>query len=120
MIKYCKMKVIINADDLGLSFKVNKAIETAIVEKRISSCTILANGLAFEDAVRISKQYPHISFGVHLNMIEFRPLTSAKIFEKYHLIDNQGDFIEEAVFVVKEYTTELKIAIYEEVEGRAP
>ncbi len=108
------MKIIINADDLGLSYEVNKAIETAIIGKKISSSTILANGMAFDDAIRISKEYPNISYGVHLNLIEFRPLTNLEVFDSYNLINNQGNFVEGSVFCIKEFTLELKNAIYEE------
>jgi predicted glycoside hydrolase/deacetylase ChbG (UPF0249 family) len=72
------MKVIINADDLGLSIATNKAIECAIVKNMISSCTIIANGMAFDDAIRISKQFTNISYGVHLNIIEFCPMTNSQ------------------------------------------
>lgn len=108
------MKVIINADDLGLSIATNKAIECAIVKNMISSCTIIANGMAFDDAIRISKQFTNISYGVHLNIIEFCPMTNSQIFNKYFLTDYQGNFIEGAVFVIKEYPEELKNAIYDE------
>lgn len=108
------MKVIINADDLGLSIEVNEAIENAIIKKRISSCTTLANGAAFEDAVRISKLYSDISFGVHLNITEFCPLTNHVVFKKYNFIDDTGNFIEGAAFATKNYTAELKNSIFEE------
>jgi predicted glycoside hydrolase/deacetylase ChbG (UPF0249 family) len=36
------------------------------------------------------------------------------VFNKYFLTDYQGNFIEGAVFVIKEYPEELKNAIYDE------
>ena len=67
--------VIINADDLGLSRRVNDRIFNLIETKRITSATLLTNGPEFLDAVARIKAYPHASFGVHLNLTEFPPLT---------------------------------------------
>lgn len=112
------IKVIINADDLGYSIEVNQRIEAAIKAGAITSSTIMANGPAFEDAVRIAMQYPKISFGVHLNVIEFAPLTNVGTFRKYGMISESGEFIEGAVYVMPEYTAELKQAIYEEFNAQ--
>ena len=111
-------KVIINADDLGISLAVNQRIEAAIKAGAITSSTIVANGPAFDDAVRIAMQYPQISFGVHLNVIEFAPLMNEGTFRKYGMISESGEFLEGAVYVVPEYTDELKQAIYEEFNAQ--
>lgn len=108
------MKVIINADDLGISLEVNKAIETAIINGKISSTTILANGPAFDDAIRIVKHYPQVSFGVHLNLVEFMPLTNSEAFYKYNIIDADGLFRDGAIFVIDKFDVELKTAVYNE------
>lgn len=108
------MKVIINADDLGYSSLINKAIEDAIKSHKISSSTIMANGTAFDDAIEIAKRYNYISFGVHLNIIEFCPLTNTELFRRYKLTDDKGYFIEGAALCLSEYPEELKNAIKEE------
>ncbi|MEJ1969754.1 MAG: ChbG/HpnK family deacetylase [Rhizomicrobium sp.] len=71
------LRVVVNADDLGLSPAVNDAIFAAIDAGRVTSATMLVNGDAFEDAVRRSRKYPHCSFGVHLNLTQFAPLSAA-------------------------------------------
>jgi len=43
---------------------------------RVTSASLLANGVAFEDAVRHIRDFHHCSFGVHLNITEGFPLTS--------------------------------------------
>ncbi|MBO7301461.1 MAG: ChbG/HpnK family deacetylase, partial [Bacteroidaceae bacterium] len=43
------IKIIINADDLGLSSKVNKAIGDALRKEVITSSTILANSNTWEE-----------------------------------------------------------------------
>ena len=69
-------RLIINSDDLGMSCEVNKQIEDCIRLGCITSSTLMANAPAFDGGVRIAKQYPQISVGVHLNIIEFAPLTN--------------------------------------------
>ncbi len=108
------MRVIINADDFGYSHEINIAIQKAIEEKKISSTTIMANAPFYEEAVEIAKKFNGVSYGVHLNIIEFKPLTNGVVFSKYNLIDNDGCFIEGAVFCIKDFPEELKRAIKEE------
>lgn len=69
---------IINADDLGASEAVNDRIFELMAEGLVTSATIMANGPAFEHAVRQLVRFPQCSFGVHLNLTVFRPLTHAK------------------------------------------
>ena len=110
-----KYRIIINADDLGMSREVNAAIETAIKEGCISSSTIMANAPAFDDAVRIAKLYPQISFGVHLNIDEFKPLTETSVFMKYGMLDANGAFKKEYLHNTElSYSDELLEAIYNE------
>lgn len=108
------MKIIINADDLGMSVEVNAAIVKAIHEKCISSSTIMANAPSFDDAVRIAKQYPEISFGVHLNVDEFEPLTQSDVFRQYLIIDETGLFRKEVLHQFSTIEDELIEAIYAE------
>lgn len=112
--KISNMRVIINADDFGYNAQVNEAIEKAIIAKKISSTTIMANAPFFEDAVAIAQKYVHVSYGVHLNLIEFEPLTNKDVFFKYGLLDNKGSFVEGAALCLSEYPAELKLAIKQE------
>lgn len=67
--------VIINADDLGMSPCVNDATFELMAQKRITSATLMANGPAVEDAVKRLRQVDGCSFGIHLNLTDFEPLT---------------------------------------------
>ena len=111
-------RIIINADDLGINQEVDKAIENAIEKGVVSSASILANGNAYDDAIRIAKKYPQVSFGVHLNLIEFKPLVSEKTFAKYGIIDNKGSFIEGAIFVMDYYNEEFLNAVRDELDAQ--
>lgn len=88
-------RIIVNADDCGLSEAVNKDIEQAIVSKKISSTTIMTNMDDFEGAVRLYKSYNTIvSFGWHINLVEGSPLLSSQI-----LLD-KGYYIEKGNHVI--------------------
>lgn len=110
-------KLIINADDLGLSEYVNSQIEKCISLGVITSSTLMANAPAFEDGVRIAKRHPNISIGVHLNIVEFAPLTNLEFFKKRGVVGKDGCFIEGA-FNVFSIDNELKTAVYEEWDAQ--
>ena len=68
-------RIIINADDCGMSVRVNEHIEQAILAGKITSTTIMANMDDFEGAVNLYKKYHEsISFGWHINLSEGAPL----------------------------------------------
>lgn len=108
------MRIIINADDFGYSHTKNMAIEKAILEKRITSSTIMANAPGFEEAIDIARRNCQISYGVHLNLIEFAPLTNKNTFRKYDLLDEAECFIKGMIFSLSSFEDELKQAIKEE------
>lgn len=112
-----KRKLIINADDLGMSAFVNSQIEECIRRGVITSCTLMANAPAFEEGVRIAKLYPHISVGVHLNIIEYAPLTNINVFRRHGLLNDEGNFIDGAIFIVP-IDDELKQAVFEEWDAQ--
>ena len=106
------MKIIINADDLGYSQTVNKAIFSLAKENRITSATLIANGEAFEDAIRRIRDFPDCSFGVHLTLTEFRSMTVASVFHRSGLVDEGGMFTGNLREI--DPSPELKQAIYVE------
>jgi predicted glycoside hydrolase/deacetylase ChbG (UPF0249 family) len=67
--------IIVNADDLGKTEEANHAIFELMARNRVSSATIMANGPAFEHAIRGLRQLRDRSFGIHLNLTEFEPLS---------------------------------------------
>lgn len=110
-------RLIVNADDLGMSREVNSQIEECIRRGCITSTTLMANAPDFDDGVRIAKQYPQISVGVHLNIIEFAPLTNTEVFRNYGLVDQKGLFIDGAIFSIP-INDELRQAIFEEWDAQ--
>ena len=69
-------RLIINADDLGLTSGVNRAIEEAARAGAITSATLMANSRAFDDAVALVKKIPSLKVGCHIVLIDGEPLTT--------------------------------------------
>ena len=69
--------VVVNADDLGMSRTVNEAVFALMECGRLTSASILANAPGTEEAVRRTREFPQCSFGAHLNIVEFEPLSKA-------------------------------------------
>lgn len=68
-------RIIVHADDLGMNVGVNAAIERALDEGMVTSVSIMANGAAFADGIRVLRGRVGVSVGVHLNATQFAPLT---------------------------------------------
>ncbi|MFM9048397.1 MAG: carbohydrate deacetylase [Cyanobium sp.] len=82
-----RIPVIINADDFGYSSNVNACIVDGIHRGCVSSATIMANGQASEEALVLATRLPQASFGVHLNLTEFRPLHPSQVMKSLGVID---------------------------------
>lgn len=84
------MRIIINCDDLGANARVNESIFELMLERHVTSATLMMNGPAIEDAVWRLGEFPYCSFGVHLNATEFRPLSQHAGLEP--LLNAAGEF----------------------------
>lgn len=82
------MKLIVNADDFGLSRGVNYAIVDAYSQGVVRSATLMAAGNAFAHAVKLKKEYPDLGVGVHLTLTTGYPLLSGH----KTLVDETGRF----------------------------
>lgn len=70
-------RLIINADDFGLTHGVNRAILEASQAGVVTSTTLMANGTAFADAVRLAKSSPKLSLGCHIVLTDGLPVLDA-------------------------------------------
>jgi hypothetical protein len=70
--------------------EVNNSILDLMGERRVTSATLMMNAPAIEHAVRRIGKYPDNSFGVHLNLTEFLPLSSHPGLRP--LLNNNGEF----------------------------
>jgi predicted glycoside hydrolase/deacetylase ChbG (UPF0249 family) len=70
-------RLIINADDFGISRGVNIGIIEAAVAEVVTSASMIVNLPSFEDALDRVQSCPTLSLGLHLNLTTGRPLTDA-------------------------------------------
>ena len=85
-----EMRLIINADDLGRSLEVNEAIFTLMDKGLVTSATLMANSPFVDGALAHLAHFPRCSFGIHLNVTEFSPLTRQPALDS--LLDPGGNF----------------------------
>jgi hopanoid biosynthesis associated protein HpnK len=71
-------RLIVNADDFGLTPGINRAIVEAHAKGIVTSSTLMANGRAFKDAVQLTKTAPLLSIGCHVVLIDGEPVLGAK------------------------------------------
>lgn len=70
-------RLIVNADDFGLTSGVNRAIVEANRAGIVTSTTLMANSKAFDEAVALAKAHPQLRLGCHVVLIDGEPLLSS-------------------------------------------
>jgi len=68
-------RLIINADDFGLTAGVNHAIAEGSRSGVITSATVMANAQAFDGAVELAKTLPGLKMGCHVVLIDGVPIS---------------------------------------------
>src|SRR5256886_3900217 len=63
-------RLIVNADDFGLTNGINSAILKAHFEGIVTSATLMANGSAFDQAVSLTASAPSLSIGCHVMLVD--------------------------------------------------
>lgn len=66
--------LIVHADDFGLSPAVNAGIVRAHRDGILTSTSLTACGVAFEQAVEMARATPSLDVGVHLTLVEEKPV----------------------------------------------
>lgn len=83
-------RLIINADDFGLTDGVNRAIITGHEAGVITSTTLLAGAAAAAGAAALAAAHPRLGVGLHLNLTAGQPVAGAASVPS--LVDRMGDF----------------------------
>jgi len=83
-------KLIINADDFGLTEGVSKGIIDAHLCGVLTSTTLLMNMPSTKKAIQLAKENPKLGLGIHLNMTLGTPLIGDKA---KSLTDDTGKFL---------------------------
>ncbi|HEY5331451.1 MAG TPA: ChbG/HpnK family deacetylase [Acidobacteriaceae bacterium] len=68
-------RLILNADDFGLTRGINRAIAELHAAGALTSATLMANGPAFDDAVSIALAHPNLGVGCHIVLTDGIPLS---------------------------------------------
>lgn len=85
-----RLRVIINADDFGVSEEVNEAVVRAYKEGVLTSTSLMVTGAAFDSAVRLAKENPGLAVGIHLVTVVGKSVLSRS--EIPALVDREGNF----------------------------
>ena len=84
-------KLIVNADDFGLSKAVTDAIIDCHSNGIVTSTTLLANMSFAEYAASRAKAFSRLSVGLHLNLTQGKPISDASKIN--NLVDSEGNFL---------------------------
>lgn len=86
-----KKRLIINADDFGLSRGITEGILLAHNEGLLTSTSLMVNQSATDYAVSKLKTAPNLGCGIHLNLCQGRPVLSPKFVPS--LVTSEGFFL---------------------------
>lgn len=69
------LRLIVNADDFGLTSGVNRGIADAHAKGIVTSSTLMANGPTFSQAVEIARAMPNLTIGCHVTLVDGTPVS---------------------------------------------
>jgi chitin disaccharide deacetylase len=69
------VKLEINADDVGMTQRINNETFDLVSRGLVNSCSIIVNAPFAAEAIGNSAAFPHCRFGVHLNISDFAPIS---------------------------------------------
>jgi hopanoid biosynthesis associated protein HpnK len=67
-------RLIVTADDFGLTDRVSKAIQQAHRQGVVTTASLMVNTKGFDGAVEIARSEPGLDVGLHLNLTEGQPV----------------------------------------------
>jgi predicted glycoside hydrolase/deacetylase ChbG (UPF0249 family) len=77
-----RKQLVVNADDFGFTPDVNRGIVDAHCRGILTATTLMANGAAFDDAVRLARETPSLDIGCHLVLVGDRSLVTGKLYPR--------------------------------------
>src|SRR4051812_23438708 len=66
--------LVVTADDFGVSLAVNEAVEQAHCDGILTAASLMVAGDAAVDAVERARRLPELGVGLHLVLVEGRPI----------------------------------------------
>src|SRR5215467_1087042 len=88
-------RLIVNADDFGLTSGVNRGIVQAHCEGIVTSSTLMACGAQFDEAARLAKENPRLSVGCHVALVDGTPMLNPR--EVSTLISDSGTSFRQSI-----------------------
>jgi hopanoid biosynthesis associated protein HpnK len=82
--------LIVTADDFGAATQVNDAVERAHRHGILTAASLMVAGVAARDAVARAKTMPELRVGLHLVLVEGKPVLPARAVPD--LVDSTGHF----------------------------
>jgi hopanoid biosynthesis associated protein HpnK len=96
-----KRRLIVNADDFGLSRSVNEAVIRAHRDGILTSASVMVNEPACDEAVKLAKENPKLGVGLHITLLMgHSALPAGKI---PGLVNNRGEFSDSPVSTGMKY-----------------
>ena len=97
-------RLIINADDFGLTAGVNRAVVELHEERVLTSATLMARAAATDEAIELALRFPLLGVGCHVVLVDGEPVLPAA--EIPSLTDRQtgwfhpkpGSFLRQLIF----------------------
>jgi len=68
-------RLILNADDFGLTRGINRAIAELHAAGALTSATLMASGPAFDDAISTARSHPTLGVGCHVVLTDGTPIS---------------------------------------------
>lgn len=85
------MKLIVNADDFGMSEGVNLGVLECMKNGIVTSTSLMTNMGGFEHAVGIMKAEKNLDVGIHFVLTTGKPLTNIEKIKS--LVNKEGEFV---------------------------
>jgi predicted glycoside hydrolase/deacetylase ChbG (UPF0249 family) len=92
-------RLIVNADDFGLTPGVNWAIKQLHQRGRLTSASLMVNTPWSEDALEYSVSEPSLTIGIHLNLTTHTPLLPPAAIPS--LVNAAGEFSSASAFLMR-------------------
>ncbi|HEY5365361.1 MAG TPA: hopanoid biosynthesis-associated protein HpnK [Casimicrobiaceae bacterium] len=83
-------RLIVSADDFGLSHEVNEAVERAHRDGVLQAASLMVAAPSTQDAIRRARALPKLRVGLHLVLVNGRPILPAA--QVRPLVDRDGAF----------------------------
>jgi chitin disaccharide deacetylase len=111
-------RLIVNADDYGLTAGVNRAIEEGHAVGVVTSTTVLAGAGAAVAAGELPSRWPDLDVGLHVNLTLGAPVSDPQRVPS--LVDGEGRLLPERVLLGRALRRQIRSAdVYREVLAQA-